>query len=372
MKIFHCDHCDHRVFFENTQCMQCGHLLAYLPDGAQMGSLDPIDGRLWRSPLPNTSGQTYRQCANYAEQEVCNWAVVASDPQAFCVSCRLTRIIPDLAVPEHRDAWYRFEVAKRRLVYELLRMELPLVNKQDDPAAGLAFDLLSDDSAAGRPPVLTGHARGIITVNVAEANDAERERRRAQLHEPYRTLLGHLRHESGHYYWDRLIKGSQRLAAFRELFGDEREDYAAALQHHYESRPTASSLTRFVSAYAGTHPWEDWAETWAHYLHMTDTLETAAACGVSIRSRRAAERLLWKVPGRVGAPPASFDRLIDSWFPLTGVLNNLNRGLGLPDAYPFVLSTLAVQKLRFVHETVTATRARLHCSESRAGLRGAA
>jgi hypothetical protein len=372
MKIFHCDHCNHRVFFENTQCMQCGHLLAYLPDGAQMGSLDPIDGRLWRSPLPNTSGQTYRQCANYAEQEVCNWAVVASDPRAICVSCRLTRVIPDLAVPEHREAWYRFEVAKRRLVYELLRMELPLANKQDDSAAGLAFDLLADDSAAGQSPVLTGHANGIITVNVAEANDAERERRRAQLHEPYRTLLGHLRHESGHYYWDRLIKGSQWLAAFRELFGDEREDYAAALQHHYEIRPTASSLKRFVSAYAGTHPWEDWAETWAHYLHMTDTLETAAACGVSIRSRRAAEPLLRKVPGRVGAPPASFDRLIDCWFPLTGVLNNLNRGLGLPDAYPFVLSTLAVQKLRFVHETITATRARLRYPESGAGLRRAA
>ena len=124
--------------------------------------------------------------------------------------------------------------------------------------------------------------------------------------------------------------------------------------------------------YASTHPWEDWAETWAHYLHMTDTLETAAACGVSIRSRRAAEPLLRNVPGRVGAPRASFDRLIDSWFPLTGVLNNLNRGLGLPDAYPFVLSTLAVQKLRFVHDTVTATGARLRYPESGAGVHGAA
>jgi hypothetical protein len=251
-------------------------------------------------------------------------------------------------------------------------MELPLVNKQDDSAAGLAFDLLADESAAGQSPVLTGHANGIITVNVAEANDAERERRRAQLHEPYRTLLGHLRHESGHYYWDRLIKGSQRLGAFRELFGDERQDYAAALQHHYEIRPAARSLTRFVSAYASTHPWEDWAETWAHYLHMTDTLETAAACGVSIRSRRAAEPLIRNVPGRVAAPPASFDRLIESWFPLTSVMNNLNRGLGLPDAYPFVLSTLAVQKLRFVHDTVTATRAGLPVPESGAALRGSA
>ena len=302
-----------------------------------MGSLDPLDGGLWRSPVSTSPGQVYRQCANYAEQQACNWAVVESDPQRLCISCRLTRVIPDIVVPEHRDAWYRMEAAKRRLVYALRSLKLPLSSKQDDPVSGLAFDFLSDDQTAGAGPVLTGHQDGVITVSIAEANDSERERRRTQLHEPYRTLLGHFRHESGHYYWDQLIRDHERLAAFRELFGDERQDYAQAIQQHYENGPTTSWFEHSVSAYAGAHPWEDWAETWAHYLHMTDTLETAAACGLAIRPRRSDEPALKHAPTRAGSPSASFDRLIDSWFPVTYVLNNLNRGLGLPDAYPFVL-----------------------------------
>ena len=354
MKIFHCDHCDHVVFFENTQCVHCGHLLAFLPDVSRMGSLDPVDAGLWRSPLPEMNERTYRQCANYTDQQVCNWAVVASDPESLCVACRLTRVIPDLAIPEHRDAWCRLEAAKRRLVYTLLGMGLPLVSKQHDAVAGLEFDFLSDAPTVDQPPVLTGHADGVITVNVAEANDSERERRRAQLHEPYRTLLGHFRHESGHYYWNWLISGSDRLTAFRELFGDERQDYGEALRRYYETGPVANWFDRFVSAYACSHPWEDWAETWAHYLHMTDALETAAECGLSIRPRRSGEPSLRQIPKWRGSSPAFFNRLIDSWFPLTYVLNNLNRGLGLPDAYPFVLSPPAIEKLRFVHQTVAA------------------
>jgi hypothetical protein len=223
------------------------------------------------------------------------------------------------------------------------------VTKQDDPASGLAFDFLAD---VDETPILTGHADGVITINIAEADDPERERRRTQLHEPYRTLLGHFRHEIGHYYWDRLIGGRQSLAEFRARFGDERAGYAQALQHHYANGPSAGWQQQFVSAYAASHPWEDWAETWAHYLHMTDTLETAAACGISVRPRRAHEPRLVIVPNRVGSPGGSFDRLIDSWFPVTYVLNNLNRGLGLPDAYPFVLSTPVLDKLRFVHDIV--------------------
>ncbi len=358
MKIFHCDHCDHPVFFENTGCVHCGHVLAFLPDADQMASLDSVEDGLWRSPLAETSGRTYRQCANYAEHQVCNWAVPASEPHVLCLSCRLTRVIPDLSVLGHREVWFRLEQAKRRLVYTLLMLDLPLENKQDDPASGLAFDFLADVPAAGHSPVLTGHANGVVTINIAEADDSERERRRTQLHEPYRTLLGHFRHESGHYYWDRMSRDSEWLERFRKVFGDERPDYAAAIQHHYTSGPAAEWRERFVSAYAGAHPWEDWAETWAHYLHMTDTLETAAACGLSIRPQRADEPLLRQVPRRAGSTSASFDALVASWFPVTYVLNNLNRGLGLPDAYPFVLSTPVIDKLRFVHESVVAPRER--------------
>ena len=174
-----------------------------------------------------------------------------------------------------------------------------------------------------------------------------------RLHEPYRTLLGHFRHEVGHYYWDRLIKDSPRIDDFRVLFGDERQDYGQALQKHYDQGPRGDWQEQFVSAYASVHPWEDWAETWAHYLHMTDTLETASACGLTLRPRRDDEPTLKSPPPTLSDTRfTAFDRLIDAWFPLTYVLNNLNRGLGLPDGYPFVLSPPAVEKLKFVHETL--------------------
>lgn len=351
MKIFHCDHCDQLVFFENTHCVTCGHVLAFLPDVAEIGSLEAAGEERWSPPLEAAAGHTYRLCQNYREKQVCNWAVIDHDPHPLCQSCRLTRLIPDLSVPGHWEAWYRLEVAKRRVVYSLLNLGLPVVNREDDAERGLAFEFRADP-APGEAPILTGHADGVITINVAEADDAERERRRRQLGEPYRTLLGHVRHEIGHYYWSRLIGWSDRLAEFRQLFGDERESYTQSLERYYAQGPLADWQNRFVTAYASAHAWEDWAETWAHYLHMTDALETADACGLSIRPRRVGEPSLAKAPASAGTSSGEFDRLIASWYPLTYVLNNLNRGLGLPDGYPFVLSPPAVEKLRFVHETV--------------------
>ncbi|HVK08802.1 MAG TPA: putative zinc-binding peptidase [Gemmataceae bacterium] len=353
MKVFRCDHCRHLVFFENVHCVQCNHTLAFLPDLGVIASLDAADDGTWVTPIPRAEGRAYRLCANYTGRNVCNWAVPAGDPNPLCESCRLTHVIPDLATPGHHEAWYRLEVAKRRLVYTLKGLNLPIANRTDDPDRGLAFEFLADPPDPTAPPVLTGHANGLITVNLAEADDAERERRRLQMHEPYRTLLGHFRHESGHYYWDRLVKESARIDDFRELFGDERADYGAALQWHHANGPVANWQDQFVSAYASAHPWEDWAETWAHYLHMTDTLETAAACGVSLQPARPGDPEIEAVPDPVTGGPEPFDDLMASWFPLTYVLNNLNRGLGLPDAYPFVLSPVAVQKLKFVHEVVS-------------------
>ncbi len=354
MRIFHCDHCEQLIFFENHSCVSCGRQLAYLPDIAEIGSLDPGMPGTWVSPLAGASPYGYRLCANYTTHNVCNWAIPADDPSELCSSCRLTRAIPDPSMQWQREAWYKLEVAKRRLVYSLLQLRLPVENRVDDPVNGLAFEFLADQPQ-GPGPVLTGHLDGVITVNLAEADDAERERRRLQLHEPYRTLLGHVRHEVGHYYWERLIDGTDRLQPFRALFGDERIDYGAALQAHYQNGPPGDWQNRFVTTYATSHPWEDWAETWAHYLHLTDTLETAAACGVSIKPRRRDEPALPRVPAAAGSPDAAFDRLMASWFPLTYVLNNLNRGLGVPDAYPFVLSQLAIEKLRFVHDVIAAT-----------------
>lgn len=187
MNIFHCDHCGQLIFFENVQCVACGHLLAYLPDLEVVGSLEPAGEGLWRSPLPRAAGHTYRLCANYTKENVCNWAVSAEDPDPLCQSCRLTRVIPDLGRPGHREAWYRLEAAKRRLVYTLLHLDLPVRTKLEDPQDGLAFEFLADAGPEGKGnAILTGHADGVITINVAEADDAERERRRVSLHEPYR------------------------------------------------------------------------------------------------------------------------------------------------------------------------------------------
>jgi len=349
MKVFHCDHCENVTFFENVRCLQCDHALAYLPDLNVVASLDPADGDLFTTPIERAKGRKYRLCQNYASHAVCNWAVAADDPNPLCISCRLTRVIPDQTLPIHDRAWFALETAKRRLIHALLTLGLPVRGKAEDPEHGVAFEFLADQPDK---PVLTGHANGVIVVNVAEADDSKREARRVNLGEPYRPLLGHFRHEIGHYYWDRLVKDGRRLAAFRKVFGDERANYAEALKKNYAAGPPADWQRRHISSYASVHPWEDWAETWAHYLHMVALLETASDCGLSLRPRRANDPQANRIPDPVESG-SSFNRLIANWYPLTFVLNNLNRSMGLPDAYPFVLSSPVVEKLRFVHETVS-------------------
>lgn len=345
MRTFRCDHCQQPVFFENTYCVKCQHRLAFLPDLTALGSLEQTPRGTWRSPLPELQGREYWLCANYNQENVCNWVVPVDEQQMLCRACRLTRVIPDLSQPGHKESWYKLEVAKRRLVYTLMNLGLPLADKNADPERGLAFEFLAELPEA--PPVFTGHSNGVITINLIEADDAQREQRRLQLHEPYRTLLGHFRHESGHYYWDRLLQDSPRLPEFRALFGDERADYGAALQRHYDQGAPAYWQNNFISAYATMHPWEDWAETWAHYLHMTDLLETAANCGLVLKPPQPDHPVV-----QVEPPLGSFDRMINDWFPLTYVLNNLNRSLGLADGYPFVLTPPVIEKLRFIHSVI--------------------
>lgn len=267
----------------------------------------------------------------------------------LCASCQLTRVIPDLTKEQNRSLWCRMEIAKRRLVYTLQSFKLPLTPKSPENPGGLEFRFVGDPG--GGPRVLTGHDNGVITVNIAEADDVEREKARISMHEPYRTLLGHFRHESGHYYWDRLIRDTPNLEGFRQQFGDEQTDYNAALQKHYRDGPRPDWQQHFVTAYASVHPWEDWAETWAHYLHMTDTLETAAVCGLSLQPDHPGEPVMKKPPVQE-AGEISFDDLIAIWVALTYILNNLNRGMGLPDAYPFVLPGPTIEKIRFVHDLV--------------------
>jgi hypothetical protein len=365
MRSFHCSHCKHLVFFENVACVNCGHVLAVLPETVDMAALrpvgpPPVDGNhpvfdeeaLWEvvretGEVTAERPQRYRLCAHRARHAACNFAVADGDGN-LCVSCRQTRILPDLSVPDNLRRWRLAEDAKRRLYHELARMGL--TDLPGEP--GARFEFLAD--LPGQPLVMTGHTNGVITVNVAEADEGERAQRRVALGEPYRTMLGHLRHESGHYYWDVLVLRGGMVDAFRAVFGDERQDYGDALQTYYANGPRADWSDEFVSAYATAHPWEDWAETWAHYLHMLDLLETAASYGTEVTTPGLHGALRTKAIDPFGHPAPDFNTMLQRWVPLTLLLNSLTRSLGHPDAYPFAVSNLAMAKLRFVHDLIRA------------------
>jgi len=277
--------------------------------------------------------------------------------QGLCRSCRLNRTIPDLSDADNQRWWRGIEIAKRRLVSQLLGLSLPVRSKvTEDVERGLMFDFLR--SLPGGPAVLTGHADGLITLNVEEADDARREQIRASMHEPYRALLGHLRHEVGHYYWDRLVRDGPWLEPFRLRFGDERADYGESLKRHYTQGPAPDWPQRCVTAYAASHPWEDWAETWAHYLHLIDTMETALSFGLDADDVEVAVAVESYGADALDAPddPGAqrFLGVLNAWLELTTMLNELSRSMGQPDFYPFVLSRPAVAKLHFVHRVVAA------------------
>jgi hypothetical protein len=363
MKTFRCDNCGHPLFFENVTCLQCGSALAFLPDRLALCAVEPVPGKeqegLWRRKTQQrrkSDSREYRLCRNHVEHQACNFAVPSGDPNPLCVSCRQTRILPDLSLPENHDRWYRIEVAKRRLFYTLAKLGLASVNPPEGQRDGPLFQFLAD--LPGQQ-VMTGHCEGVITLNISEADDEERVKRRVALHEPYRTLLGHLRHESGHYYWDRLIQASGRLEEFRQIFGDESADYGQALDAYYSGRGAAAGWqASHVSAYATAHPWEDWAETWAHYLHMVDLLETASSYGTRLVVPGNDADEVEEVTNPFETQAADFDQLVDQWIPLTLLLNSLNRSLGQDDAYPFALTKKALDKLRFVHNMIHSRPAR--------------
>lgn len=338
--------CGNVLFFDNSVCLQCGHEVGY---------------DVMKDEMVSLNGSTpYQRCTNGIDFGVCNWVIPATETPGLCCSCGLNRTIPDLTESANVDAWHKIEIAKRRILYTLARLGLTPVSKVQDPVNGLAFDFLRPTEAG---PVLTGHEDGVITLNVEEAEDLEREKRRELLGEAYRTLIGHFRHEIAHYYWDRFFKdrpdNDPNLAAFREAFGDEREDYQAALQRHYQQGPIAAAPGTFITTYASMHPWEDWAETWAHYMHMIDGTETARSFGLDSE----------KVPipftpfpeGAVTLPPQliwpegeeqEFLSLLHGWAKLAPAINEVVASLGHPTFYPFVFSESIIRKFFFVHHMV--------------------
>jgi hypothetical protein len=350
--------CGKHIFFRNSLCLHCQATLGYIPDDGRMVAIDPgPQSGVW---VAEGVLSPQKCCGNRDTPARCNWMVPADDPNPRCIACRLNRTIPNLDDADNARYWGLIELAKRRLVSELLALGLPVKSKVDeDPERGLMFDFLR--SPAEGPPVMTGHAGGLITLNVEEADDSAREKVRFEMHEPYRTLLGHLRHEVGHYYWDRLIADTSWLERFRDLFGDERADYAAALRANYENGPPADWSNRYISAYASTHPWEDWAETWAHYLHMIDSLGTAFGFGLEAGDLEGTiepfERDALYAPNDEGA--GRFLSLLNSWIEMTMVVNELARSMGQADFYPFVMSKPMVAKLQFVHLVVEGARSGL-------------
>lgn len=354
MRLFKCSNCGQLLYFENSRCEQCGYKLGFNADSLQLVTL--IDQGNGDFKVNGQNNMLYRYCANY-NYNVCNWIVPKNNATPYCKACDLNYVIPDISKFEYRERWGKIEKAKHRLIYALLRLKLPLMNKIKDPVKGLAFDFLADVDSMSEEKILTGHDDGLITLNISEADDIEREMARRAMDELYRTLLGHFRHEIGHYYWDILIKDSNKLPMFRKLFGNEERDYTEALKIHYSNGAPAGWNNNFISNYASSHPWEDWAETWAHYLHIVDTLETAYAFGVRVHPGIAKQNDM--INADILSDPydiENFKTIIDLWLPLTFTMNSLNRSMGLPDTYPFVINPAVVEKLGFIHQVCLAAR----------------
>ena len=348
--------CGQAVFFNNTKCLRCGSELGYHPLQTSLFSLEPASEKgLWNLQKDTTEPKrSYQRCQNLTAPAACNWLVTGNSSEPFCLACALNETIPDLSLNENAELWHETEVAKRRLVAQLLMLGLPVIPRSADPQQGMGFHFLRQQP--GADPVMTGHMDGIITLNIDEADPAHRERMRKNMHEPYRTLLGHFRHESGHYYWDRLVRDTRWLEPCRELFGDDREDYQQALKRHYNDGPPANWKNHFISSYAATHPWEDWAETWAHYLHMTDTLNAALDFGLQLDTLTLqtdpfdSSQLAAHEQGEDDR--ARFLAFINRWVQLSSVLNVLARSMGQQDIYPFVLTVDSMRKLYLVHSVV--------------------
>lgn len=348
MKIFQCGHCAHSIYFENVVCENCGHLSGFRDVDRNMLTFNATNKRL----ISDREHMEYKFCKN-KDYNVCNWVIEKNSPQEFCSACQLNRTIPKLADLDNFENWTHMEIAKHRLIYQLQKIGLPLPNKMNNYKNGLCFDFVSNKN---NPRLMTGHSNGVVTILISEGNSVFREQARKDLLEPYRTLVGHLRHEVGHYFWDQLIKdNSNNLANFRAVFGDETLDYGKALDNYYKNGAPENWQKYFISKYATSHAWEDWAETWAHYLHIMDMVETAYFFKISGEPLHTENILNTKVsfdPYQMN----DFDKIIETCVPLTFAVNSINRAMGIPDLYPFVISPAIVEKLRFVHHLLLPLR----------------
>ena len=345
MKLFKCQKCANLLYFENSSCEKCGNHIGYIPELQTLSAVE-ADGVNWHALA--SPGESYRFCANW-ELNACNWLVRVGGEDPYCRACQHNRTIPDVTDPKRHALWVNVETAKRRLFYSLIKLKLPLPRPGTDDPEPLEFEFLTDKPGK---KVMTGHDSGLITLSLSEADDAQREKLRTNLHEPYRTLLGHFRHEVGHFYWDRLVRDGGEIESCREVFGDESVSYADALENYYKNGPASDWRERCVSGYATMHPWEDFAETWAHYLHIVDTLEMAYAFGLSVSPRVSGDDSLQASVERNPYDASSIDELIADWLPITFAVNSLNRTMGQPDLYPFIIAPPAAAKMEYIRRLI--------------------
>lgn len=347
MKVFQCGHCNHAIFFENYYCENCGHLSGFRASDRKMLTFSQHNSILFS----DREQIEYKYCKN-KYYNVCNWVIEKNSPEEFCSACTLNRTIPNLSEIENFEKWQHLEVAKHRLVYQLQKIGLFLQSKAEN-ANGLCFDFVAKKHDS---KLMTGHANGVITILLKEADSVQREKMRKLFLEPYRTLIGHLRHEVGHYFWNQLVYNNpQTQSEFRALFGDERLDYGEALQNYYKFGAPIDWKLCHISTYATAHPWEDWAETWAHYLHIMDMVETAYFFRLQAKPIKKNKQLKVKAlfdPYSV----VDFEVIIKTCRPLSFAVNSMNRAMGIPDVYPFTVTEAVVKKLTFIHRLLLPIR----------------
>ena len=319
MKLFKCPRCKGTLYFNNRAC-GCGTQVAFDPEAEKFEILDAA-------------------CAN-REQIGCNWKA-ASGQGSLCRACAMTEVVPDSMVNTNVPLWADTEAAKRWVLVNLGQWGWL---KAGDQGPWPRFHLLSEVTSSGPAPVTMGHADGLITINVTEADPAQRVARREKLSERYRTLTGHFRHELGHYVFQRLVEDERFAAAFRNRFGDERADYGAALSQHYDNGPPQGWQDNHITEYASSHPHEDWAETFAHLVHLTDMIDSANATGLRQSSTGVPD------PYRT----SDGDAVISAGANLGIAFNHVNRSMGLFDLYPFVIAPAVRDKLAFVRAAVAA------------------
>lgn len=268
-------------------------------------------------------------CFNEAPKKLCRW-------------CEFTNVIPPLSQTESIARWRAMESAKRRLLLQLEDLRLPPFIADTLQTHPLRFDFLEDSvDAEGKPKkVTTGHENGLITINLAEADSVHRERLRVQFGEPQRTLIGHMRHEVGHYIdW----AWASRVAAkkYHSLFGDpDAVDYSEAMKRHYEQGPPTDWHDNHASAYATMHPWEDFAETVNLYLDIMAIATTANDIGGQ---------------GLDLSPETDAAKLVKSVLDIVIQVSEYNFDLGLLPLLPERLSPMVVHKLSYVHSLRSAS-----------------